>query len=139
MSCRSSVTPNLRWHGDGTRIKQVIANLLSNAARYTPAGGHVNLSVGADGGELVIRVQDDGQGLDAELLPRLFEPFVQGPRDASRSDGGLGLGLAVVKGLVGLHGGSVSANSDGPGTRQRVRRTAAGPAHGRVITTPTTN
>ena len=110
-----SVTPNLRWHGDGTRIKQVIANLLSNAARYTPAGGHVNLSVAADGGELVIRVQDDGQGLDAELLPRLFEPFVQGPRDASRSDGGLGLGLAVVKGLVGLHGGSVRANSEGLG------------------------
>jgi signal transduction histidine kinase len=109
------VAPNLRWHGDGTRIKQVIANLLSNAARYTPAGGHVNLSVGAEGGELVIRVQDDGQGLDAELLPRLFEPFVQGPRDASRSDGGLGLGLAVVKALVGLHGGSVSANSDGLG------------------------
>ena len=109
------VTPNLRWHGDGTRIKQVIANLLSNAARYTPAGGHVNLSVAADGGELVVRVQDDGQGLDAELLPRLFEPFVQGPRDASRSDGGLGLGLAVVKGLVGLHGGSVSAHSDGLG------------------------
>ncbi len=109
------VTPNLRWHGDGTRIKQVIANLLSNAARYTPAGGHVNLSVAADGGELVIRVQDDGQGLDAELLRRLFEPFVQGPRDASRSDGGLGLGLAVVKGLVGLHGGSVRASSDGLG------------------------
>jgi signal transduction histidine kinase/ActR/RegA family two-component response regulator len=109
------VTPNLRWYGDGTRIKQVIANLLSNAARYTPPEGHVNLSVAADGGELVVRVQDDGQGLDAELLPRLFEPFVQGPRDASRSDGGLGLGLAVVKGLVGLHGGAVSANSDGLG------------------------
>lgn len=109
------VTPNLRWHGDGTRIKQVIANLLANAARYTPPGGHVNLTVAAEGGELVVRVQDDGQGLDAELLPRLFEPFVQGPRDASRSDGGLGLGLAVVKGLVGLHGGSVRAHSDGLG------------------------
>ena len=109
------VTPNLRWYGDATRIKQVIANLLSNSARYTPAGGHVSLSVVADGAELVVRVKDDGQGLDAELLPRLFEPFVQGPRDASRSEGGLGLGLAVVKGLVGLHGGAVSAHSDGPG------------------------
>jgi signal transduction histidine kinase len=109
------VAPNLRWHGDATRIKQVIANLLSNAARYTPPGGHLKLSLAPEGDELVVRVQDDGQGLDAELLSRLFEPFVQGPRDASRSDGGLGLGLAVVKGLVGLHGGSVSARSDGLG------------------------
>lgn len=109
------VTPHLRWHGDPTRIKQVIANLLSNAARYTPPGGHVNLAVTADAGELVVRVRDDGHGLDEELLPRLFEPFVQGPRDASRSDGGLGLGLSVVKGLVGLHGGTVSAHSEGLG------------------------
>jgi Histidine kinase-, DNA gyrase B-, and HSP90-like ATPase/Response regulator receiver domain len=86
-----------------------------NAARYTAPGGHVQVSAVSEASELVIRVVDDGQGIQAQLLPRLFEPFVQGERGSDRREGGLGLGLAVVKGLVALHAGSVEAHSDGPG------------------------
>jgi signal transduction histidine kinase/ActR/RegA family two-component response regulator len=107
--------PGLRWFGDATRLEQVLGNLLTNAARYTQPGGRLRLSVAAEEKELVIRVQDNGEGLDAELLPHLFEPFVQGQRDGDRRGGGLGLGLAVVKGLVALHGGSVKAESAGVG------------------------
>jgi CheY-like chemotaxis protein len=110
-----NVEPDLRWFGDATRLGQVIGNLLTNAARYTHLGGQVVLSVAAESSDLVIRVKDNGEGLERELLPRLFEPFVQGQRDGDRRGGGLGLGLAVVKGLVGLHGGTVRAHSDGVG------------------------
>jgi signal transduction histidine kinase/ActR/RegA family two-component response regulator len=112
---RVSVQPGLNWHGDATRIEQVMANLLTNSARYTDPGGHVSLTASEEDGELVIRVCDDGRGLSAELLPKLFEPFVQGERGSDRHEGGLGLGLALVKALVELHGGSVTAHSDGPG------------------------
>jgi signal transduction histidine kinase/ActR/RegA family two-component response regulator len=100
---------------DPLRMAQVVSNLLTNAAKYTPPGGHVWLSASPENGEAVIRVRDDGEGIRAELLPRIFDLFVQGPRGFARSEGGLGLGLALVKNLVALHGGTVSATSKGPG------------------------
>jgi signal transduction histidine kinase len=109
----------LLWHGDATRLEQVMVNLLTNAARYTPPGGEVELRAGRAGDELVVCVRDNGRGIDAELLPRLFEPFVQGRRDVDREEGGLGLGLAVVKGIVALHGGTVTAGSEGVGRGSR--------------------
>ncbi len=109
------VEPGLRWNGDATRLEQVVANLLTNAARYTEPGGRVTLWVGRESGSLVVRVQDNGRGIDPQLLSRIFEPFVQGERGPDRREGGLGLGLAVVKGLIALHGGSVEAHSEGSG------------------------
>ncbi|HEY2031815.1 MAG TPA: ATP-binding protein [Myxococcales bacterium] len=101
--------------GDAVRLSQVIGNLLTNAARYTPDGGHVRLSAARDGDEVVVRVRDDGIGIAADFLPRIFDLFAQGPRSIDRSEGGLGLGLALVQNLVALHGGTVSAKSEGLG------------------------
>ncbi len=100
---------------DALRMAQVVSNLLTNAAKYTPPGGHVWLSANREAGDVVIRVRDDGEGIGADLLPHVFDLFVQGPRTIARSEGGLGLGLALVKNLVSLHGGTVAATSDGPG------------------------
>jgi signal transduction histidine kinase/ActR/RegA family two-component response regulator len=100
---------------DETRLDQIIGNLLSNALKYTPAGGEVRARVGVDGAEAVLEVQDTGDGIPAALLPHVFEPFVQGERTPDRTRGGLGLGLALVKRLVEMHGGSVRAASGGPG------------------------
>jgi CheY-like chemotaxis protein/anti-sigma regulatory factor (Ser/Thr protein kinase) len=93
----------------------VIANLLTNAARYSDVGGCIVLSARLEEGKIVIRVRDNGIGMSAELLPRVFELFVQGKRSVDRAEGGLGLGLTLVKSLVTLHGGTVEAKSDGPG------------------------
>ncbi len=101
--------------GDPTRLEQVITNLLDNAIKYTPAGGTVTLEVAGEGDQAVLRVRDDGIGIAPDLLPRLFEPFVQAESSLDRARGGLGLGLAVVKRLVELHGGSVAATSAGVG------------------------
>src|SRR5207302_6883035 len=101
--------------GDVTRLVQVLANLLTNAAKYTPDGGHVDVTVARDDGEAVVRVQDDGVGISAELLPRVFDLFIQGDRSLARSEGGLGIGLTLVKRLVELHGGTIEVHSDGPG------------------------
>jgi signal transduction histidine kinase len=102
--------------GDPTRIAQMIGNLLQNAAKFTHQGGHTYLSLArGDGGQALIQVRDDGVGIQPELLARLFEPFVQADRTLDRSRGGLGLGLALVKGLAELHGGTVIATSEGPG------------------------
>jgi CheY-like chemotaxis protein/anti-sigma regulatory factor (Ser/Thr protein kinase) len=101
--------------GDPARLAQVVGNLLTNAAKFTPGGGRVEVSVERDGDAAVIRVRDTGAGVEAGLLERLFDPFVQAEATLDRSKGGLGLGLSLVKGLVELHGGSVSAHSDGPG------------------------
>ena len=111
---------DVRRHGlqcevDPVRLAQVVSNLLTNAARYTPEGGRVDLHAWHEEGHVVIRVRDDGIGISAEMLPRLFDLFFQGPRGIEREGGGLGLGLALVKNLVELHGGSVSAASEGPG------------------------
>jgi len=103
-------------NADGVRIAQVLTNLLTNAVKFTPAGGTATVSVSADpAGEAVLRVADNGAGIEPALLPRLFEPFMQADRTLARSGGGLGLGLVLVKGLVELHGGKVSANSAGVG------------------------
>jgi signal transduction histidine kinase/CheY-like chemotaxis protein len=97
------------------RLVQVIANLLTNAAKYTPDAGHIALSVRGEGTAARITVRDNGVGMPAELLPHVFDMFVQGERTPDRSEGGLGLGLAVVKNLVERHGGRVAATSDGAG------------------------
>lgn len=103
--------------GDPTRIYQVIGNLLSNALKFTNRGGHVRVTAAADAttSEAVLRVRDDGIGMDPSLLPQLFQPFVQAPSGLARTNGGLGLGLALVKALINLHGGRVEARSDGLG------------------------
>jgi CheY-like chemotaxis protein/two-component sensor histidine kinase len=101
--------------GDAARLAQVIGNLLHNAAKYTPPGGHVGVALESRHGSAELTVCDDGAGLDAATLDTMFEPFRQARETLGRSEGGLGLGLAVVKGLVALHAGEVTATSAGPG------------------------
>jgi PAS domain S-box-containing protein len=105
----------LRAYADPMRVTQVITNILHNAAKFTPRGGAVVLSLERAGEAAELRVRDTGAGIDGELLPRVFEPFVQGDRTLARSEGGLGVGLALVKAIVELHGGEVRAESAGPG------------------------
>ena len=105
----------LEVHGDPVRLAQIVANLLTNAARYTEPGGHIAVRAWKEGEEVALSVTDDGQGISPELLPRVFDLFVQGPRSIDRREGGLGIGLTLVKSLVTLHGGRVEARSDGPG------------------------
>ncbi|HVI94399.1 MAG TPA: ATP-binding protein, partial [Anaeromyxobacter sp.] len=100
---------------DPVRVEQIVANLLANALKYTPAGGRVSVSVARDDGHAAIRVIDDGIGIPREMLGRIFEPFTQAATTIDRAQGGLGLGLSLVKRLVALHAGSVSARSDGAG------------------------
>jgi len=101
--------------GDEDRLYQVLDNLLTNAHKYTPAGGHIRVSAEAANGQAVVRVGDDGIGLAPEFRPHVFEAFAQGGHGADRSQGGLGLGLSLVRHLVELHGGQVEAHSTGPG------------------------
>ncbi len=103
--------------GDPVRIAQVVGNLLHNAMKFTTAGGEVRVRLGRDGpsGKAVVTVTDTGMGIDAAELPHLFETFRQAERSRHQSRGGLGLGLALVKGLVELHGGAIQAASEGPG------------------------
>jgi signal transduction histidine kinase len=98
---------------DPTRMAQVIGNLLQNAAKFTPAGGHATVSLRAVDQWAEIRVSDTGSGISPELRPLLFQPFTQGQRTLARIEGGIGLGLAMVKGIVELHGGTVEAESGG--------------------------
>jgi len=105
----------LLWLGDPVRLAQIVANLLTNAARYTPAYGHIHLRAFREGSEVVITVKDNGGGISAEMLPRIFDLFVQGKRNTDRAEGGLGIGLTLVKNLVALHGGTVKAISQGVG------------------------
>ena len=100
---------------DETRLEQIVTNLVGNAVRFTPAGGAIDVSLCAAGGEAVLRVRDAGVGIAAEVLPRVFDMFVQGARRPDAGPGGLGLGLTLVRRIAELHGGSVEAASDGPG------------------------
>ena len=101
--------------GDLTRIEQVVGNLVGNALKYTPAGGAVDITLAARDGQAWLTVRDNGIGIAPELLPCLFDIFVQGQVTLDRSQGGLGIGLSVVRSLVQLHGGAITAASDGPG------------------------
>jgi PAS domain S-box-containing protein len=100
---------------DPTRLAQVLLNLLNNAAKYTEPGGSIWVAAATDGDDLVISVRDSGIGIAAEILPTIFEMFAQADRAVERSQGGLGIGLSLVRGLVGLHDGTVTAHSPGPG------------------------
>jgi signal transduction histidine kinase len=101
--------------GDHTRLVQVVANLLTNAAKYTPEGGHIEVELEAADGHAFLAIRDDGNGIGPDLLPVVFDLFTQGSRTLDRAQGGLGLGLALVRKLVELHGGKVDAASAGPG------------------------
>jgi PAS domain S-box-containing protein len=100
---------------DEVRLTQVVSNLLTNAARYTEPGGRVDVRATREGGEVVLSVRDNGTGIERDLLPHVFSMFVQAPRGPDRLEGGLGLGLSLVRTLTALHGGTASAQSDGPG------------------------
>ncbi len=101
--------------GDSTRLIQMFSNVVHNAAKYTHPNGRIRVVLERDGNEAVVRIRDNGQGIRPELLPRVFETFVQDDQSLARSAGGLGIGLALVRRLVELHGGSVSAHSEGAG------------------------
>jgi PAS domain S-box-containing protein len=102
--------------GDATRLAQVFANLLNNAAKYTPRGGRIALTTERSGGTAVIRVRDSGVGIPAAMLDRIFEMFTQVDKSLEKTHGGLGIGLTLVKRLVEMHGGIVEASSSGPGS-----------------------
>jgi PAS domain S-box-containing protein len=100
---------------DEERLQQVVSNLLTNASKYTEHGGRVEVQARRDGDAVVLAVRDNGMGIDPDLLPTVFELFVQGRQAIDRSEGGMGLGLTIVRTLVEMHGGRVSAHSEGPG------------------------
>jgi len=100
---------------DLTRLAQVFLNLLNNAAKYGDRGGHIQLNVERQGSDVVVMVKDNGIGIAADQLPRIFEMFTQVDRSLEKSQGGLGIGLTLVKRLVEMHGGRVEARSEGPG------------------------
>jgi signal transduction histidine kinase len=110
----SSPTP-LYVDGDSARLVQCISNILTNSAKYTDDGGDIRVDVRAEPGWAVIEITDNGVGISPELLPQIFDLFVQSARSLDRSQGGLGIGLSVVQRLIEMHGGSVTAHSDGPG------------------------
>lgn len=114
LTVRMSAQP--AWiRADRSRVVQIIVNLLNNAAKYTPDGGNIELRIGEGNGAIELCVLDNGIGIAEPLLPHVFELFTQAERSPDRAQGGLGLGLALVKSLVELHGGSVEASSGGPG------------------------
>ena len=105
--------------GDRVRLTQVFTNLIGNASKYTGDGGNVYVDVTVEPGEVVVAVRDNGTGITPEVLPHIFDLFTQGPRSLARSEGGLGVGLNVVRNLVSMHGGTVKAESGGLGQGSR--------------------
>ncbi|HEV3348446.1 MAG TPA: MASE1 domain-containing protein [Methylomirabilota bacterium] len=113
VTCRAGASV---WiDADETRIEQILGNLLGNALKFTPAGGRITVTVEVDGPEAVLRVEDDGAGVPPDLLPRIFDLFVQGQTTLHRREAGLGIGLTLVRRLVDLHRGRIEAASEGPG------------------------
>src|SRR5262249_45457387 len=111
-----SLPPENIWlEADPARLEQVFANLLNNAAKYTEPGGHVWLTAQPEGTEVVVRVKDTGIGIIEEMLPRIFDLFIQANRSLDRAQGGLGIGLTLVRSLVQMHEGTVTASSEGVG------------------------
>src|SRR6185369_4752851 len=99
--------------GDAARLQQMLVNLLVNAAKYTPARGQVRISLEADGDQFVVRVKDTGVGIRPEMLEKIFELFLQANETLDRADGGVGVGLTLVRTIAEMHGGSVRAFSEG--------------------------
>ena len=110
-----SLQPGLRLDADPTRLEQILVNLLTNAAKYTESGGTIWFTAALQGNDIVIKVRDTGIGILPEKLSHMFELFVQGDRSLARSEGGLGIGLTLARSLAELHGGSVTATSEGAG------------------------
>lgn len=125
-------------HADPVRLAQILANLLTNAAKYTDPGGEISVEARVEGDEVLVAVRDTGVGIDAEHLPRVFDMFSQIAPSHTRSDGGLGIGLALVKGLVEMHGGQITAESAGAGRGSvftvSLPLAAAGAAEAAVVT-----
>jgi signal transduction histidine kinase len=119
----------IQLRADPVRLSQVFSNLLNNAAKYTPAGGSVSLTAEKADAQVIVRIRDTGVGIPRELLPEVFDLFTQIDKNLNRSQGGLGIGLALVRRLVELHGGMVAVQSEGPGRGAEfsVRLPAAGP------------
>src|SRR5205085_1080272 len=111
----TSYTRGLHVSADPVRLAQVLANLLTNAAKYTERGGKITIAAAREGERIAIRVRDTGVGIAPDVLPHVFETFYQSHQAIDRAQGGLGLGLAIVRMLVELHGGQVAAASEGPG------------------------
>ncbi len=105
----------LQIQGDTFRLQQVCVNLLTNAAKYTPAGGHVSMETAREGAQAIVRVRDDGVGIASNMLDAIFDLFVQSNRTLERAQGGIGVGLTLAKSLVEMHGGTLTAHSDGEG------------------------
>src|SRR5581483_6294930 len=101
---------------DPARMLQVLSNLLSNATKYSEPGATISVHARTANGALMLSVKDSGRGIDPALMPRIFDPFVQGNRDYARSEGGLGIGLSIVRRIVEMHGGTVTARSNGANT-----------------------
>jgi PAS domain S-box-containing protein len=134
-----SLSPQAIWlHADAARLEQVVVNLLTNAAKYTDEGGHIWLTVQQEGEEAVLRVRDTGVGIAPEILPRIFDLFTQAERSLDRSQGGLGIGLALVQRLVEMHGGTVAASSVlGQGSEFVVRLPVVSPPQSQASSPPT--
>jgi PAS domain S-box-containing protein len=111
----SLINGGLRLEADPLRLEQILVNLLTNAAKYTDAEGQISLTARHEGTDIVIQVRDTGMGITPELLPRIFDLFAQGDRTMARSEGGLGIGLTLVQKLTEMHGGSITAASEGRG------------------------
>jgi len=109
------VTESVWVDADAVRLEQIVGNLLGNALKFSEVDGHIRVSVTAEGDEAVLRVSDTGTGIDPDLLPRIFDLFVQGEDAGEAAKGGLGIGLTLVRRLAELHGGKVEASSPGIG------------------------